>query len=120
MDARLLSRCLHVGGRTRTVSEGFWCLSTDRQNSDLAVLSSRSASGATARNRKGSYKIAFAPVHVALVTYRSSSAPATLKAIVWNSSTAAFYIRMGSAGRRTVSCDNFRRANDSIFVGGES
>jgi hypothetical protein len=59
-------------------------------------------------------------VHVVLVTYRSSSAPATLKAIVWNSSTAAFYIRMGSAGRRTVSCDNFCRANDSIFVGGES
>jgi hypothetical protein len=52
----------------------------------------------------------------------SGSAPATLKApsIVWNSSMAAFYIRMGSAGRRTVSCDNFRRANDSIFVGGES
>lgn len=104
------------------MSEGFWCLSTDRQNSDLAVLSSRSASGATARNRKESDKIAFAPVYVVLVTSRSSPAPATLKApsIVWNSSTAAFYIRMGSAGRRTVSCDNFRRANDSIFVGGES
>jgi hypothetical protein len=101
---------------------GLFLETTSYENSASLVLSSRSASGATARNRKGSDKIDFARVDVVLVASRSSSAPAMLKApsIVWNSSTAAFYIRMGSAGRRTVSRDNFRRANDSIFVGGES